>query len=217
MILHQLPMLNGEVIKVVLVDDHAVVREGLEVHIGKDEAMMVVASVGSGTEALDYCRDNPADIVLLDLRMPDMDGFHTLRQLRVRHPQLPILILSSDARDESVRKAIEAGATGFLPKSVRGWDVVSALRVVATTGKLPLSRELKERLRTTLSVPLSTREEEILNELARGASNDDIAASIDVSLHTVKTHVASILGKLGAESRTQAVVMALRRGLIDVE
>jgi two-component system, NarL family, response regulator len=206
------------VVRVLLVDDHAVVREGVEGLIRKESALTVVASVGSGAEAIEVCRMTAVDVVLLDLKMPDMDGLETLRRLREEHPRKAIVILTSDDRDESLRRAMEAGASGFLPKSVRGWDLVQALLVVARTGRLPLSPDMVVRLRNaTAPGSLTAKEREILRELARGASNEEISVAVGVSVNTVKTHVNNILGKLGATSRTEAVVKALRNGLVELD
>jgi DNA-binding NarL/FixJ family response regulator len=211
-------MTGNEVVRIVLVDDHAVVREGVEGLVKKESALKIVASVGSGAEAIEVCRNEPVDVVLLDLKMPGMDGLETLQRLRAAHPRMAIVILTSDDRDESLRRAMDAGASGFLPKSIRGWDLVQALLTVARTGRLPLLPELAVRLRNaTAPGSLTSREREILRELARGASNEDISASLGVSVNTVKTHVNSILGKLEATSRTEAVVKALRNGLVDME
>ena len=204
--------------RIVLVDDHAVVREGVEGFIKKETGMAVVASVNSGAEAIAICNAEAIDIVVLDLKMPELDGLETLKILRAAHPRMAIVILTSDDRDESLRRAMEAGASGFLPKSVRGWDLVQALRVVARTGRLPLSSALAARLRnTTAPGSLTSREREILRELARGASNEEISVIVGVSVNTVKTHVNNILGKLGATSRTEAVVKAFRSGLAGVD
>lgn len=205
-------------LRVVIVDDHVIVREGLEGLIRKDESLDVVASVGSGAQALQVCREENVDVVLLDLRMPDMDGVETLRRMRAEHPKLPILILTSDNRDESVRRTMALGASGFLPKSVRSRELADSLKWAVQHGRLPLAPELAARLRAAdTQETLTPREHEILREMARGASNEDIAGTMGVSLSTVKTHVNKVMVKLGASTRTGAVVVAARSGLIDVD
>lgn len=205
-------------VRVVLVDDHVIVREGLEGLIRKDESLDVVASVGSGAQALQVCREEDVDVVLLDLRMPDMDGAETLRRMRAEHPTLPILILTSDNRDESVRRTMALGASGFLLKSVRSRELADSLKWAVQHGRLPLAPDLAARLHAgDTQDTLTPREHEILREMARGASNEDIAGTMGVSLSTVKTHVNKVMVKLGASTRTGAVVVAARSGLIDVD
>ena len=200
-----------------LTDDHAIVREGLEGLIQKNADLTIVASVGGGAEAIEICKKTAIDVVLLDLKMADMDGFETLSRLRALNPSLAIVILSSDDRDETLRRALKLGATGLLPKSIRAWDLAQSIRLVASTGKLPLAFDLADRLRGAETSNLTDREHDTLAELARGSSNEVIAETLGVSLNTVKTHVNRILGKLDATTRTEAVVKALRKGILSID
>ena len=178
----------------------------------------MVASVGSGREALAVCKNQSVDIVLLDLRMPEMDGLQTLAELRRLTASPCVIVLTNDDRELSVRKALAAGASGFLLKSVRAWELVEALSMAAKNGTLPLAPELAERMRNDDKFPpLTVREHDVLVQMANGASNEDIAAALGVSLNTVKTHVAAVLTKLGAATRTEAVVMAIRAGKVDID
>jgi DNA-binding NarL/FixJ family response regulator len=209
---------DSELVRVLLVDDHSIVREGLEGVIRESKDMLLAGSVGSGKEALGFCRQQAVDIVLLDLRMPDMDGIETLVALKALTPSLHVIVLTSDDREASVRRAMDAGATGFLSKSVRAWDLLEALRKVHRHGRLPLAPELAARVRPDLGFPsLTTREQEVLSEMALGCGNEEISETLGVSLNTVKTHVNSVLTKLGAASRTEAVVMGIRKGLVNIE
>lgn len=204
-------------IRIMLTDDHAILREGLEGLIQKNADLKIVASVSGGVEAIELCKQIAIDVVLLDLKMPDMDGFETLSRLRASNPNLAIVILSSDDRDETLRRALKLGATGFLPKSIRAWDLAHSLRLVASTGRLPLAFDLAARLRGSETSNLTDRENEILGQLARGSSNEVIAETLGVSLNTVKTHVTRVLGKLNATTRTEAVVKALRNGILNMD
>lgn len=204
-------------IRIMLIDDHAIVREGLAGLIQKNEDLTIVASASGGAEALEICKQIAIDVILLDLKMPDMDGFEALSRLRALNANLPIVILSSDGRDETLRRALKLGATGFLPKSVRAWDLAQSIRLVARTGRLPHALDLSARFRGADTSSLTDREHDILGELARGSSNEVIAETLGVSLNTVKTHVNRILGKLEATTRTEAVVKALRNGILDID
>lgn len=205
-------------IRILLVDDHALVLEGLEGVLSKHPDFHIAASVNSGAEAIAFCAREAIDVVLLDLKMPGLDGVATCARLREQHPNLAIVMLTSDDRQESVRRAMEAGASGFLPKSMRSWDLAEALRRLSRTGRLPLPTHLAERLRDSDSTPrLTERECQVLRHLASGASNEEIAEAIGLSTNTIKTHLNRILEKLDATTRTEAVIVALRNGLIDVD
>lgn len=207
-----------QLIKVLLVDDHALVREGLEGVIAKCDDLVVVGSVGSGPEALALCRQQDVHVVLLDMRMPGMDGLEVLAALRQEKPSAAVVMLTSEDREVSVKRALDGGAVGFLSKAIRSWDLSDAIRSVVQHGHLPLSAHLEQRQQQNKAFPgLTSREQEVLVEMAQGGSNEDIAATLDVSLNTVKTHINSIFTKLSVATRTEAVVAALRLGLVDVD
>lgn len=205
-------------IRILLVDDHPLVREGLRGAISSNNDMTVVASVGSGKEAIGVCERQTLDIVLLDLRMPDMDGIQTLVALKQLSPSPSVIMLTSDDREISVRKALAAGAAGFISKSVRAWDLTESLRTVAKTGSLPLEPSLAERMVQDEAFPqLTAREQDVLAQMAQGVGNEEIATILGVTLNTVKTHVNAVLTKFGASSRTEAVVIAIRAGRVDID
>ena len=174
-------------IKVLLVDDHALVREGLEGAIAKCDDLVIVGSVGSSPEALALCRQQDVNVVLLDMRM---DGLEVLANLRQKNPQVAVVMLTSDDRGISVQRALDAGAVGFLPKTICSWDLSDAIRNVVNYGHLPLAAHLAQRQQQNNELlALTSREQEVLVQMAEGGSNEDIAATLNVSLNTVKTHV----------------------------
>jgi DNA-binding NarL/FixJ family response regulator len=199
------------------VDDHEIVREGLESLLALEPDLDVVGSVSSGPEALAVCEgENAPHVVLLDLRMPGMDGFEVLARLREKHPDVRVLVLSSQDGDEAIFRALEAGAAGYLLKKTKRAELADAIRKamkgsIKPTGEV--ARRLAERERSS---PLSPREVEILSHVARGARNKDIGATLGISESTVKNHMNTILIKLGADDRTEAVTLGLQRGIIDI-
>lgn len=211
-------MTDANMIHIVLVDDHALVREGFEGVLRRHSDFVVAASVGSGAEAVEVLATLPkVDVVLLDVRMQGMDGIETLSAIRERHSDVAIVMLASDHRDEAVRRAIERGANGFLLKSIRSWDLVEAVRQVARTGSIQSASDLAAKLGEDSTPRLTERERSVLRLLASGSSNKEISEATGISTNTVRSHLASILNKLDATSRTEAVITALRNGIIDVD
>lgn len=203
-------------IRIMLVDDHAMVREGMRAVLGLQADLQVVASVGSGAEALAVAAAAPPDLVLLDLRMPDMDGLAVLAAFRQRFPRVKVVMLSGHAGDEAIYKALAGGASGYLLKSARSDALIEGVRQ-AFHGRLKASAEVAERLaERAFFTELSERELEVLRLLAQGESNKAIGAALGVAENTVKNHVRSIMEKLQARDRTEAVTIALRRGVIDL-
>jgi DNA-binding NarL/FixJ family response regulator len=204
-------------LRVMIVDDHAVVREGLDAVLGKHDDLKIVASVGNGQEALSRAEEMKPDVVLLDLRMPDMDGLAVLQELQKRHPEIRVVMLSAQGGDEAIYRALSLGAAGYLLKSARGAELAEGVRQ-AYRGRLKPSAEVAERLAERVYYePLSERELQVLRHAAGGASNKEIAAELGVAENTVKNHVKSILAKLQAKDRTEAVTVALRRGVISLD
>ncbi|HEY0715660.1 MAG TPA: response regulator transcription factor [Polyangia bacterium] len=204
-------------LRVMIVDDHAVVREGLDAVLGKHDDLQIVASVGNGQEALTRAEEVKPDVVLLDLRMPDMDGLAVLQELQKRHPDIRVVMLSAQGGDEAIYRALSLGAAGYLLKSARGADLAEGVRQ-AYRGRLKPSAEVAERLAERVYYEaLSERELQVLRHAAGGASNKEIAAELGVAENTVKNHVKSILAKLQAKDRTEAVTVALRRGVISLD
>lgn len=201
-------------IKVMLVDDHFVVRMGLSSSINIEPDMEVVAEAATGEQALEVFSRQPVDIVLLDLRLADMDGIETARRLGTGFPGTKIIMLSTYEGDEDIFRAIEAGARAYLLKTVQRDELLKAIRVVhageryltATVGAVLAARLQQEKL--------TPRELEVLQAIARGRSNKEAAADLAITEVTVKLHVSGILRKLGANDRTQAVTIALQRGIL---
>jgi DNA-binding NarL/FixJ family response regulator len=204
---------------VLLVDDHAIVRDGLRMVLEAEPGIAVVGEAADGAEALARAEALRPDVVVLDLIMPGIDGLATLRQWRARALPGRILVLTSSADDLRVREALQAGATGYLLKDVGRAELVQAVRAAAA-GALALHPAVQRRLidQLTASPPdpaatLTPREREVLGLLAQGQSNKEIAAALRLRHGTVKTYVAVILGKLGVADRTQAALFAVQHGL----
>jgi NarL family two-component system response regulator LiaR len=212
-------------IRVLIVDDHAVVRQGLRVFIDLQEDMEVVGEASNGFEAVEQAGNLLPDVVLLDLVMPQMDGVEATRKVLERSPGSHVLILTSFGEDDKVFPAIRAGAHGYLLKDIDPNDLVQAVRG-AHLGKVQLHPDVAKKLMTAVAIDakgqatpspaasdLTEREVEVLRLIARGMNNHEIAQEMVISEKTVKTHVSNILGKLGVEDRTQAAIWALKHGL----
>jgi DNA-binding NarL/FixJ family response regulator len=213
-------------IRVILADDERLVRSGFRMILGAEPDITVVAEAGDGREAVDAARRIPADVVLMDIRMPRLDGLAATRRILATPDRAPrVIVLTTFDLDEYVYGALRAGASGFLLKDAPEEQLVAAIRVIATGGSLfapSVTRRLIEEFsrRTGSSTPppaidsLTVREVEVLRLVAGGLTNAEIAAELVVSEHTVKTHVAHILQKLDLRDRTQAVVVAYESGLV---
>lgn len=200
--------------RILLVDDHFMVRLGLAGSLAGEPDLTVVGEASSGTEALAAFDALLPDITLMDGILPDMHGVEVTRHILEKHPAARIIHVSINDTAEDIHRALEAGAWGYIPKTSEKDSIVTAIRsVVAGHRFLPpeLSEKLAQRERQPL---LSTRESEVLHLIARGLANKQIATELAVSEATVKTHVAHILEKLGAPDRTRAVTLALERGLL---
>jgi DNA-binding NarL/FixJ family response regulator len=201
----------------VIVEDHAIVAEGLASVLATKSDMHVVAVHASGEAALDALERDDPQLVLLDVRLPRMDGLATLGALRQRRPKIRVLMLSSHEGDEAIYRAMEGGAVGYVLKRQPSPELVDAIRR-GVTGKAPLAPEVATRLASRLGAgQISPREAEILRLIANGHSNKRIADELAISHNTVKNHIVSIMTKLGADDRTQAVTIALQRGIIDFD
>jgi DNA-binding NarL/FixJ family response regulator len=203
-------------IRIVLIDDHIIVRMGLAFAINNQPDMEVVAQAVDGEEAVEVCRRSRPEVAILDLRMPRRGGIETIGAMSRDCPTVRILVLSNYSSGDEVASAFQAGARGFLAKDTPIGDLLDALRKVhAHEEVLPL--DLARRLAGRLASHLSPREIEVLTLIGRGRSNKEIAAAIDVVEGTVKMHVTNILAKLGVADRTQAVLAAVKRGIIQLE
>lgn len=204
-------------IGVLIVDDHPVVREGLRSFLQLQEDMEVVGEAADGVEALEKVGELVPDVVLIDLVMPKMDGITTIRQIGAISPSSRILVLTSFSEDEKVFPAIKAGAHGYLMKDIKPTDLAKSIRSVYR-GEPSLHPEIARKLMDQLAKGegdaeerLTARETEVLLLIARGYSNKEIAAALQVSEKTVKTHVSNILQKLHLSDRTQAALYAVRQ------
>ncbi|MFD7657044.1 response regulator [Actinosynnema sp. NPDC059797] len=210
-------------IRIVVVDDQAMVREGFTALLDRQPDMTVVGAAGDGEHAVVLCRRERPDVVLMDVRLPVLDGLAATRLL-LDGPHRPrVLVLTTFDLDEYVYEALRSGAAGFLLKDARAEELVNAVRVVAQ-GHALLAPQVTARLieRFVLQAParprelagLTPRETEVLGEVARGLSNAEIAERLSIAEETVKTHVGRILAKLGLRDRVQAVVLAYESGLV---
>jgi two-component system, NarL family, response regulator LiaR len=211
---------NTSPIRVLIVDDHTVVRRGLSAFLMVYEDLVRVGEAGGGAEALRLCEEHRPDVILMDLVMPDQDGAATTRIIRERWPDTQVIALTSFKDEDLVHAALQAGAIGYLLKDVSADELADAIRS-AHAGRPTLAPEAAEALihatvrnRLTVGADLTEREREVLRLMAEGASNPEIAERLSVSRSTVKFHVSNILAKLGAESRTQAVGIAFQHGLV---
>jgi DNA-binding NarL/FixJ family response regulator len=211
-------------VRVVLAEDQALVRAGLVTIFGTDPEIAVVGEAADGDEALQLVAAHRPDVALLDVRMPRCDGIQATRRIVAEHPDTKVLVLTTFGQDEVVFEALQAGAAGFLLKDTRPEDLLAAVHAVAAgesrldpaVTAAVVSHVRKHGVRTTTHAinRLTAREREVLVLMARGLSNAEVAAELVVSTGTVKTHVASMLAKLGARDRVQAVIAAFESGLV---
>lgn len=203
-------------IRVLLVDDHMVVRAGLSFAIGNESDMEVVAQAGDGIVAIDLYRRHRPDIVVLDLRMPHRNGLETIAELRRESRSVRILVLSSYASGNEVAAALTAGASGFLGKEVSFDVLMDGIRRVAV-GEQVVHDDEARRLASRLASQLSEREIEVLKLVSSGLRNKEIGDALHLVESTVKVHLANVFMKLGVSDRTQAVLAGIRRGIIQLE
>lgn len=204
-------------IRILIADDHYIVRMGLIALVNTEPDMEVVAEASDGNQALELFAKHQPDLVLLDLRMPGKNGIETTIEIRDRFPSARILVLSAFDGDEDIHRALHAGARGYVLKNSTGDKLVPALRAVAA-GQTWIPKEVASQLASRkLLEDLTSREMQVLNELAKGLANKEIADILKISEHTVKDHLKSILGKLRVADRTEAVTTAIQRGIIHLE
>jgi DNA-binding NarL/FixJ family response regulator len=204
-------------IRILIVDDHPVVRDGLRGMLAGEADFEVVGEAASGAEAVLLTERERPDVVLMDLQMPGVDGATATAEIAERFPGTRVLVLTTYDTDADILRAVEAGATGYLLKDAPRERLFPAIRSAAR-GETVLAPTVATRLVNRMRVPaeeaLTGREIEVLELVARGSSNADVAASLFISEATVKTHLLHIFGKLGVDDRTAAVVSALERGII---
>lgn len=212
-------MLPQKPIRVLIVDDHAVVRSGLSAFLLVFDDLELVGAARSGLEGLDLCGKLHPDVVLMDLMMPGMDGVAATKAIREHYPHIQVLALTSFKEDNLVQGALQAGAIGYLLKNLAADELAEAIRA-AHLGRPTLAPEAVQALISATTRPrqpgfnLTEREQEILALMVDGLSNPDIADRLVVSRSTVKFHVSNVLSKLGVSSRTEAVSLALQSGLV---
>jgi DNA-binding NarL/FixJ family response regulator len=211
-------------ISILIVDDHPIVRDGLVAILGTQSDLQVVGAAASGQEALALFGQLQPDVVLLDLEMPGMDGVELIRQLRQAQAEVRVVVFTAFDTDERILSALQAGAKGYLLKGAPRSELFEAIRVVHQGGSL-LQPVVASRLLNQIAAPgpgeapveeLTQREQEVLQLLAQGKQNKEIAAELAITERTVKFHISSILGKLGAGNRTEAVRIALQEGLVEL-
>jgi len=213
-------------IRVVIAEDHAVVRQSLRVMLEIDAGVLVVGEADDGQQAVELTQQLKPDLVLMDVRMQGMDGVSATRRLREVCPDTPVLILTGFGEDEILVKAVEAGARGFLLKDATASELKDAIHRVVNGESLvtpsllrALLDEFAQRGRDAPPAPamnLTPREKEVLRALARGLSNEDIGRELVISEKTVKTHLGRIFSKLHVEGRAQAMLYAIREGIVEV-
>lgn len=208
-------------IRVLITDDHGVVRQGLRMYLGLDPELEVVGEAANGEEALRMARELRPNVVLMDLLMPVMDGIAATGMIRAELPEVEVIALTSVLEDASVSGAVRAGAIGYLLKNTEADELGRAIKAAAD-GQVQLAPEAASRLMREVRAPespepLTERETEVLELMARGKANMQISHALYIGEKTVKAHVSSILSKLGVQSRTQAALHAVRAGLVSLE
>ncbi len=208
-----MPKQADKAIRVMLADDHPVVLEGMAAIVAREPDMEVVGLAYDGLQAVDLYRGLRPDVVLLDLRMPQLDGVASIVAIRAEYSEARIIMLTTFDGDEDIYRALRAGAQGYLLKDVMPDDLLTAIRAVHA-GSRQISAELAQKLVDRVSGDqLTDREHEVLRLIVEGLSNAEIAAQLSITEGTVKFHVNHILSKLSVADRTQAVIIALKRGL----
>jgi NarL family two-component system response regulator LiaR len=222
--------MGANAIRVLIVDDHAVVREGLRTFLELQDGIDVVGEAGDGVQALEQAAALSPDVILMDLMMPRLDGVAAMRKLRQRAPRSRVIVLTSFLDDDRLMPALQAGAAGYLLKDVEPAELARAVRTAGSEQAL-IDPTVAARLLRTLSEPgpsirrgeagadpgasLTPREREVLELIVAGRSNKRIAFELGIAEKTVKTHVGHLMAKLGVSDRTQAALLAVRRGLVD--
>ena len=217
-------MRKADKIRLLIVDDHKVVRNGLQVFLSLYDDIEVVGEANNGQQALQQCAAHQPDVVLMDMVMPVMDGPTATRLIREQFPQIQVVALTSFDEEELVNRAVEAGAVGFLYKDVEEDELLGAIRsaregrpVLAPEALQALMHRSARPVESSTIEPLTKREREVLTLVAQGMTNPQIAEQLVISTSTVQFHVHNILGKLGVGTRTEAVAIAIQNNLIDCQ
>jgi DNA-binding NarL/FixJ family response regulator len=204
-------------IRILVADDHPVVRDGLVAMLGTQPDFLVVGEASNGREVIERGRELLPDVILLDLEMPELDGVETLRQLQAVCPDVRAIVFTAFDTDERIVGAVQAGAKGYLLKGVPRNEIFNAIRVVSQGGSLlqPIvASKLLQHMSSQPGESLTEREMDVLQLLAQGKTNKEIATALTITERTAKFHISSILAKFGAGNRTEAVTIAAQRGLV---
>jgi DNA-binding NarL/FixJ family response regulator len=206
-----------ESIRVLIVEDHNVVRQGLVALINLAEGIQVVGEAADGVEAIAQFRKLQPDVTLVDLRLPKLSGVEIIQRVRSESPQARFVVLTTYDGDEDIYRALKSGAKAYLLKGMTSEELIATIREVAA-GRSHIPAAIAERLAERMGTEdLTPRETDVLEQIVQGKSNKEIATELDISEATVKTHINSLLSKLGVTDRTQAATAAIRRGLVPFE
>ncbi|HZI31114.1 MAG TPA: response regulator transcription factor [Candidatus Binatia bacterium] len=209
--------MNEQRIRVMLVDDHHIVRAGLAALLNRQADLEVAGEAEDGAQAVTLYESTKPDVVLMDARMPGMSGAEATAAIRRKHPDARVVMLTTFDGAEDIHRAFEAGARGYLLKKMRGPEVIRAIREVFA-GQRFIPQAVGSRMAERIPcADLTQREMEVLRLLVRGLSNKEIATALNFTEHAAKAHLKNIMGKLGVEDRTKAVVAALQRGIVALE
>lgn len=206
-----------EAIRILVVDDHHVVRQGLVALLNIMPGIEVIGQAADGAEAIRLYRELNPDITLMDLQLPGISGVEAIRRIRQEAPSARFIVLTTFDGDEDIYRALEAGARAYLLKGMTVDELTSAIKAVHA-GKTRIAPNIAEKLAERMSgQTLTAREQDVLERIAAGRSNKEIASDLEISEATVKTHINSLLGKLGVGDRTHAATVAIQRGIIHLK
>jgi DNA-binding NarL/FixJ family response regulator len=204
---------GGAPIRIVLVDDHVVMREGTQMILERAPGNLVVGAAATGAEAIKLVEEHRPDVLLLDLQLPDMSGVEVARHVRASWPSVAVLMLTGYIDGTYVPRLLQLGVRGYMPKTASSVELIAAVRAVAAGRTIVMSSAAVSSLET-MRAPLTAREREVLQLLAQGLRNSEMADRLTVSIKTVEHHVTRLLAKMGVQSRSQAIIKAREQGLV---